>query len=111
MTEIQTVEQMMLSSAARSISPAEELPPDLQTSFVHEGLSSHYCAALDQPVDMLGGKTPRASVRTQAGRDKVAAWLMFLATESRRGRTPDDSMASYDFAWMWTELGITDLRR
>ncbi|MEE7506880.1 hypothetical protein [Methylobacterium mesophilicum] len=111
LTEIQTVEQMMTSSTDRPASPAEELPGELQTSLVHEGLSGIYRVALDQPVGMLGGKTPRASVRTRLGRDKTAAWLKFLEAESRRGRTPDDPMASYDFGWMWAELGITDLCR
>jgi hypothetical protein len=110
-TEIQTVEQMMSSSGAHSTPPEEEFPLELQANLVHEGLSDHYQGALDQPVGMLGGKTPRASVRTRTGRDKVAAWLKFLETESRRGRTLDDPMASYDFGWMWIELGITDLRR
>ncbi|UIY43512.1 hypothetical protein [Methylobacterium radiotolerans] len=78
---------------------------------MHEGLSGHYRAALDQPVSMLGGKTPRASVRSKAGREMAAAWLKFLESESRCGRAPSDPMASYDFGWMWTELGITNLRR
>jgi hypothetical protein len=111
LTEIQTVEQMMTSQAARSTVPVEDLPPELQTSLVHEGLSGHYRAALDQPVGMLGDKTPRASVRSKTGREKVAVWLKFLESESRRSRAPGDPMASYDFGWMWAELGITDLRR
>ncbi|MGX9981763.1 hypothetical protein [Methylobacterium fujisawaense] len=110
-TEIQTVEQMMTAPTARSIPPVEDLPPELQTTLVHEGLSGHYRAALDQPVGMLDDKTPRASVRSKAGREKVAVWLKFLESESRRSRAPGDPMASYDFGWMWAELGITDLRR
>lgn len=111
LTEIQTVEQMMTSPAARSTPPVKDLPLDLQTRLVHEGLSGHYRAALDQPVGMLGDKTPRASVRSKAGREKVAVWLKFLESESRRSRVPGDPMSSYDFGWIWTELGITDLRR
>ena len=41
----------------------------------------------------------------------MAGWLKYLETESRRGREPDDPMATYDFGWMWSELGINDLRR
>ncbi|MCJ2126326.1 hypothetical protein [Methylobacterium sp. J-077] len=111
LTEIQTVAQAMASSQTEALPHEEALPPDLQTSLVHEGLSGHYRAALDQPVGMLGDKTPRVSVRSKAGREKAAAWLKFLESESRRGRAPSDPMASYDFGWMWTELGISDLRR
>jgi len=112
LTQIQTVEQLVASRPARETAPADEIPPDVQASIVHETLNNHYRAALDQPLAMLGGKTPRACARTKAGREKVAGWLKFLESESsRRGRDTDDPMGSYDFGWMWTELGIADLRR
>jgi hypothetical protein len=111
LTEIQTVEQMMASRPDRRPPPADELPPDVQASIVHEILDSHYRATLDQSIGMLGGKTPRACARTKAGRQKVAAWLKFLESESSRKQGPGDPMGSYDFAWMWIELGIADLRR
>jgi hypothetical protein len=111
LTQIQTVEQMVASRSGPEPAPADEIPPDIRTSIVHESLDSHYHAALDQPLGMLGGKTPRACVRTKAGREKVASWLKLLESQSGRGRDADDPMASYDFGWMWTELGIADLRR
>lgn len=111
LTEIQTVEQMMASRPDRRQPPADELPPDVQASIVHETLDSHYRAALDQPIGMLGGKTPRACARTKTGREKVAAWLKVLEGESSRRQGAGDPMGSYDFGWMWTELGIADLRR
>ncbi len=111
LTEIQTVEQMVASRPDRQPPPADELPPDVQASIVHEALDSHYRATLDQPIGMLGGKTPRACARTKAGRQKVAAWLKFLESESGRKRGTGDPMGSYDFGWMWTELGVADLRR
>jgi len=112
LTQIQTVEQLVASRPARETAPADEIPPDVQASIVHETLDSHYRAALDQPLNMLGGKTPRACARTKAGREKVAGWLKLLESQSsRRGRDADDPMGSYDFGWMWTELGIADLRR
>ncbi len=112
LTQIQTVEQLVASRPDREAAPADEIPPHVQASVVHEALDGHYRAALDQPLGMLGGKTPRACARTKAGREKVAGWLKFLEGQSsRRGRDADDPMGSYDFGWMWTELGIADLRR
>ena len=110
-TEIQTVEQMMTSPPDREPAPVDEIPPEVRASVVHEALNSHYRATLDQPLGMLGGKTPRACARTKAGREKVAGWLKVLESESSRRRDADDPMGSYDFGWMWTELGIADLRR
>jgi len=112
LTQIQTVEQLVASRPDREPAPADEIPPHVQASIVHEALDSHYRAALDQPLDMLGGKTPRACARTKAGREKIAGWLKFLESQSsRRGRDADEPMASYDFGWMWAELGVADLRR
>ncbi len=111
LTEIQTVEQMAASRPDRLPLPADEIPPDVQASIVHEAMDSHYRATLDQPIGMLGGKTPRACARTKAGRQKVAAWLKFLESESGRKQGAGDPLGSYDFGWMWTELGIADLRR
>jgi len=112
LTQIQTVEQLVASRPDREPPPADEIPPHVQASIVHEALDSHYRAALDQPLDMLGGKTPRARARTKAGREKVAGWLKFLESQSsRRGGDAPDPMVSYDFGWIWAELGIADLRR
>ena len=82
-----------------------------ERSTFHHGSMRHYRATLDQPIGMLGGKTPRACARTKAGRQKVAAWLKFLESESGRKRRAGDPLGSYDFGWMWAELGIADLRR
>jgi hypothetical protein len=46
----------------------------------------------------------------QAGRDQLAVWLKHLENLSGR-QLVDDPMATYDFAWMWQELGIEELRR
>ncbi|MBP32391.1 hypothetical protein [Methylobacterium sp.] len=109
--EIKTVEQMMIASGRRAASLEDELSPALQTSVAHQVLDDHYRVALDQSIAMLGDKTPRASVRSRAGRESVAAWLKFLESESRHGRASDDPMTSYDFGWLWSELGIANLRR
>jgi hypothetical protein len=45
-----------------------------------------------------------------AGGLKVAEWLKYLEMGSASIK-PDDPMATYDFAWMWKELKVEDLRR
>jgi hypothetical protein len=111
LTEIQAVEQLVASSSDHPSEAADEIPADVRASIVHETLDRHYHAVLDQPIDMLGGKTPRACTKTRVGREKVAGWLKLLESQSSHRRDPDDPMGSYDFGWMWTELGIPDLRR
>jgi hypothetical protein len=72
-------------------------------------LNAHYREMLDLPMRMLDGASPREALRTPEGREKVVAWLRFL--EKRERRDPEDEMASYDFSWMWEELGVLDRRR
>ncbi|HEV2896371.1 MAG TPA: hypothetical protein VGX71_00765, partial [Pseudaminobacter sp.] len=111
LTEIRTVEQMM---ADRSDKDGEALssdvPPDIAEQLVHQFLDRQYRGTLDQPVGMLGNKTPRQAVKSSAGRQKVAEWLKYLENQSARQPDPTDPMATYNFEWMWRELGVQNLR-
>jgi hypothetical protein len=112
LTEIRTVEQMMADPPVREEDdPMEGIPPEIAEQIVHEFMDRQYRETLDQPVGMLGDKTPRQAVRSSAGRQKVADWLKYL--ENQSGQRPDaaDPMSSYDFGWMWRELGVLDLRK
>ena len=62
---------------------------------------------MDAPIPALGGKSPRAAVRTAAGWKKVVEWLKYL--ENGSARHDDGPIAEYDFGWMWEELGLQDL--
>lgn len=111
LTEIETVEQAL---AARRDNPPSEredgVPVEVATPLVHAMLDRQYRATLDEPVGMLGDVTPRAAARTAAGREKLAAWLKHLENRSAR-RDAADPMATYDFTWIWKELGIGKLRK
>ena len=114
LTSIQTVEQMMADRANRpdrSGSDDGEIPPEIATPLVHDMLTRQYSAILNEPVPMIGNKSPRAAAKTKAGREKVAEWLKYLEYQSRGTKDPTDPMATYDFGWMWRELKIEDLRR
>jgi hypothetical protein len=38
-------------------------------------------------------------------------WLKHLENRSRQQPNPADPTATYDFAWLWRELRVEDLRR
>ena len=78
---------------------------------VHEVLDRQYRDSLDQPVPMLGNKTPRQAAKSSASRQEVADWLEYLEKRSTHKADPKDPMATYSFEWMWRELGVLDLRR
>ena len=112
LTEIRTVEQMMAERPPRERGEAtSEVPPEIAEQVVHQFMDRQYRETLDQPVGMLGNKTPRQAAKSAAGRQKVAEWLKYLENQSAKQAGPTDPMATYSFEWMWKELGFHDLRR
>lgn len=111
LTEIETLDQAMAARRETPAEPKPSIPPEVETPLIHAMVDRHYRAALDEPVPMLGDVTPRAAARTKAGRDRLAAWLKHLENDSGRHSGPTDPMATYDLIWLWSELGIEDLRR
>lgn len=111
MTEIRTLAQVVADDAART--PQDEaldIPPHEMERIVHDMLTREYAKTLDEPVPALGHETPRALARTKAGQAKVADWLKYLENSSAKSGA-GEPMATYDFTWMWEELGLSELRR
>ncbi|WP_337954396.1 hypothetical protein [Cereibacter sphaeroides] len=71
---------------------------------MQDHLDRHYRDTLDQPIPVLGGKSPRQAVRSASGRRKVVDWLKYL--ENSSARNEGSPLADYDFRWMWDELGL-----
>jgi hypothetical protein len=110
LTEIRTVAQMM---AEQDLEPEEAAEPEIPLAemqrIIGEMMDRQYRQVLDEPVPALGGNTPRQMAKTKAGRAKVVEWLKYI--ENRTAKSDNEQMASYSFAWMWEELGVTDLRQ
>ncbi|MER8372391.1 hypothetical protein [Mesorhizobium sp. M1406] len=111
LTDIRTVEQMTAARPGNHTEKQSSLPPEVIKQGVHEFLDRHYLETLDLPVAMLGNKTPRQAVKTAAGRQKVVEWLKYLENQTVKQPDPTDPMATYNFEWVWKELGVHDLRR
>jgi hypothetical protein len=107
--EIETVDRALEAGIDRD-EPALDIPPKQLEKIIYEMMDRHYRATLDAPVGMLEGKTPRDVAATKTGQRKVVEWLKYLENESGRHEA-DDPMNSYDFGWMWRELGVEHLRR
>jgi len=88
-----------------------DLSPEEQEAIVHATLDRHYRGLLDEPIPMLGDLSPRAAATTAKGREKVAAWLKMLENYSAKLTDRNGPMATYDVTWLWSELGVSDLRR
>ncbi|MEH2558863.1 hypothetical protein V1286_006392 [Bradyrhizobium algeriense] len=106
----ETIEQVLASRDAGAPQKAD-LSEQERNAIIHETMDRHYRDTLDQPVPALGNKSPRAAVKTASGRAKVVDWLKMMENRTARAGESDSAMASYRFDWMWTELGIAELRR
>lgn len=113
LVEMQTLDQLRTSRAAEPSPPPSlpELSPDQRRTILHSGLHKQYRQMLDDPIPMLGNVTPRRATKTAEGRAKVVAWLKTLENYSAKFGDSDDPMGTYDFTWLWLELGVSELRR
>ena len=103
----ETVEQMMAST--RTTAPQQlDIPEEERCAIIHDSLNRHYSEVLDQPVPMLGGKSPRAAVKTAKGRIEVAGWLKMMENTTAKSGGHNSALAIYDFGWLWTELGMAN---
>lgn len=109
LTEIETIEQ-----AARNHQgppPESGIPPDEAAELIHSMMDEHYLETLNQPVGMLDNLTPREAAESAKGRKKLVEWLKFIDNRSGQHPNDDDPMATYDFSWIWAELGIEKLKK
>jgi hypothetical protein len=106
----ESVEQIM---AKRDVAEPQELdiPAEEYNAVIHNQMDRHYRRVLDEPVPALGGQTPRAAAKTESGRVKVAQWLKMMENQTAKSGEHNSAMASYNLSWLWTELGISELRR
>jgi hypothetical protein len=101
--------EKMLEERPESTLPEHDLPPEIAEQAIHSYLDDHYQRALDDPLPILDGKTPRQAVKTKKGRAQVVDWLKLLEnTESRRAA--GQGHKPYDMAWMWRTLKIGEAR-
>jgi len=110
LVEMQTLEKLRASRDAPP-PPSLDLSEEERRTIIHSSLDRHYRDLLNQPVPILGNLSPRAAARTAKGRSKVVDWIKMLENHASKLAGRNDPMATYDFNWLWTELGVGDLRR
>lgn len=106
-----TAEEMIAESGAREGSRRRtEVPTDVARAPIHGHLDRHYRKTLDEPVLALGNVSPREAARSDAGRSNVVDWLKDIENHAAKAGDGADPMTSYDFEWIWHELGVIELR-
>jgi hypothetical protein len=108
LSALQTPEQLMANK-----SPAEhknkqtgDIDPEIAAGVVHDFLDNHYRQCLDEPIPMLGDKTPRQCAKSKKDREKVIDWLKYLENGELH-RAAGEGQKPYDTGWMWDELKLS----
>ena len=87
------------------VAPPEPSPPEA-LAIVREMKDRHYDAWLDTPLPALEGESPRAAMRTAAGRARVDVLLKDL--ENRESRLPEEER--FDVEGLRARLGLEETR-
>ena len=89
-------------AAVRDV-PSEPPPPEARQLLL-DFKRRHYAEWLDQALPALGGRSPRAAVRTAQGRDAVDVLLKDMENHEQRHAGPD----AFDFADLRQQLGLEE---
>jgi hypothetical protein len=83
---------------------ASAVPPEIEAELVGEMYERHYRQWPDEPLPALGGRTPREAAAVPSARRTLIALLKEMEVMNERGRR--QGHPSYDFTWLWGELGL-----
>lgn len=111
-TEHEDIERAALAASNEREARSSAIPKELAEptrEAVMQVYQQHYEKWIDEPVPMLGGKTPRQAAGMAALRTRVAEMIEDL--ERMYETALVEGSAAYDPTWMWEELGIEDLAR
>jgi hypothetical protein len=97
------------STRPRAPEPEPALDPAVMAEVLNRMKEAHYRRTLDEPVPMLGNRTPRECARSKQGRKKLANWIKEIENGELR-RAAGTDVPPYDVSWMWRELGVEDER-
>jgi hypothetical protein len=109
LTEIETIEQA--AHNRQGPPPESGISPQEATELIHNMMDEHYFETLNQPLGMLDNLTPREAAESAKSRKKLVEWLKFIENQSGQQPNDADPMATYDFSWIWAELGVEHLRK
>jgi len=104
-TALETLEQTMNELRRhRPKKPLAEEPPPPETGAVRQLFDRYYQTWLDRPLPALGNRTPRAAARTKIWSVRLIELLKQFENTAERAALA--GRPSYDFEWIWQELGL-----
>ena len=111
LVDMQTLNQVMASRPDFPPRPEPNLTEDERRTIIHQSLDRHY---REMPTKVASSDKKQIAARrgqNRQGSCQVIDWLKMLENSAAKSAGRNDDMATYDFAWLWAELGLKDLRR
>lgn len=110
LSTIQTPEQLIAENETQrqdneDIDPEDTIDPEIAAEIMGDYLDQYYRETLDEPIPVLGDKTPRQCASRKKDRAKVIEWLKHLENNELR-RAARQGGKPYDSRWMWEELKL-----
>lgn len=97
---------MAASQGAKPVASKPDLPPDVIADVIEKAIHRMYANWADEPIQALGGKTPRQAIKTPAGLERVKGLLRdYQAGEKQQAAKQGRRDISY--AFLWDALGIS----
>lgn len=101
---------MAAGKATPSATAAPNLPPEVLADAIEKVLLRSYANWSDEPIQALGGKTPRQAIETPAGRERVKGLLRsYEDGEREQAAQQGRRQISYDF--LWQAIGLDRVSR
>jgi hypothetical protein len=82
------------------------LTPEIATTIIEERIRQYYANWADEPLPVLGDRTPRETIQTPEGLEQVKFLLRtYEHGEAQQAKAQHRPPISYDF--LWQAVGIT----
>jgi hypothetical protein len=82
-----------------------DLPPELLAEAIENALRRAYTNWADEPIQALGGKTPREAIKTDAGLERVKGLLRSYEADEKQ-QAAQQGRRAVSHAFLWDAIGI-----
>lgn len=85
--------------------PSEDgIEPELERELMHQFIRDYYRNWADEPIPLLGNRTPRQAMQTKKGRLQVIELLKGYELEEERKRLRGE--VPFDYTFLWHSVGL-----
>jgi len=86
----------------------ETLPPEILTNFIEKRIQQLYVNWADEPLPILGDRSPREAMQTPEGLEQVK-FLLNTYEHGEAQQAKDQSRALISYEFLWQSMGLTPM--